>query len=322
MFLAYFNPYTGATFWEFFIQLLSRMGQFLSGHLRWNDLATDEIQILVLVGSALSATLVGSFLMLRKMTMLANSLSHTILLGIVVAYLLIPSQLGSYDPKIMLLAAMITGIVTAFCGEFLTKVARLPEDASTGIVFTTLFAIGIILVTLATRDAHIGTEVVMGNVDALNKEDSYLVYIVLAINAVVIFLFFKEFLLTTFDPGLARGLGINSNFFNYLLVGLASLTVVSAFRAVGVLMVLALITGPAMTARLISNDLRGMLGWASFFGVLACLIGVALSRHLYSVYGLALSTAGLVVCVVLFQYLVVLTIIHYFKLTYKRKQLY
>lgn len=313
--LAYFNPYTGTDFWEFFVQLFIRTGQFLTGKLGWNDLATDEIQILVLVGSALSATLVGSFLMLRKMTMLANSLSHTILLGIVTAYLLVPSALGSYDPKVMLLAAMITGVATAFCGEFLTRVAKLPEDASTGIVFTTLFALGIILVTLATKDAHIGTEVVMGNVDGLNKEDSYLVYWVLGINLVVIYLFFKEFLLTTFDPGLARGLGVSTGIFNYLLIGLASLTVVSAFRAVGVLMVLALITGPAMTARLISNDLRNMLGWAAFFGVLASVVGVALSRHLYSVYGLALSTAGLVVCVILLQYLVVL--FGKYKLTFK-----
>ena len=310
MTLAYFNPYSNTTFWEFFIQLFTRMGQFLSGHLGWSDLATDEVQILVLVGSALSATLIGSFLMLRKMTMMANSLSHTILLGIVIAYLIYPVDvLQVFDTKVMLMAAVITGILTAFCGEFLTKTAKLPEDASTGIVFTTLFALGIVLVTLATRDTHLGTEVVMGNVDGLNREDCTLVFIVLGINLVILALFFKEFVVTTFDPGLARGLGISCTAFNYLLMGLASLTVVSAFRAVGVLMVLSMITGPAMTARLLAKELRPMLAYAALLGVTASLIGVALSRHLYTVYGLALSTAGIVVCVIVAQYVGTLFII-------------
>ena len=91
--------------------------------------------------------------------------------------------------------------------------ARLQEDASTGLVFTSLFAIGIALVTLLTRSAHLGTEVVMGNVDALQREDCVLVFIVLGLNIVLCTLFFKEYKMTTFDPGLAKALG----FFNNLL---------------------------------------------------------------------------------------------------------
>jgi manganese/zinc/iron transport system permease protein len=115
-------------------------------------------------------------------------------------------------------------------------------------------------------------------------------------------LFYKEFLLTTFDPGLARGLGFSCGFYNYLLMGLASLTVVSAFRAVGVLMVLAMITAPPMTARLLANDVRSMQGYSALFGVVASIVGVALSRHLYTVYGLALSTGGIVVCILIILY--------------------
>ena len=147
------NPYSGESFIGFFLTLLSRFWLLLTGNLSFSHLATDEIQILVLVGVACSTALLGCFLVLRKMTMLANSLSHTILLGIVIAYLITRDGVigsahgGGYEPinlNAMLLASLLTGIATTFLTEFLTKNARLQEDASTGIVFTSLFALGII----------------------------------------------------------------------------------------------------------------------------------------------------------------------------------
>ena len=265
-------------------------------------LASDETQILVLMGVAASSALVGSFLILRKMAMLANSLSHTILLGIVFAYLITQTSVDHHQPmdiQAMLLAALVMGIVTTFLTEFLTKTVKLQPDASTGIVFTSLFAMGILAVTLLTRSAHIGTEVVMGNVDALQAKDCNLVYLILGINIGLILLFFKEYKITTFDQGLSRALGISTVFFNYLLMTQVSATAIGAFRAVGVLMVLAFITGPALTARLLTHDLKKMLFLAVGFGCLASVLGVALSRHFLSVQGMALSTAGVVVCMIL-----------------------
>jgi len=304
---AYFNPYSGQHFFGFLLEFLKRMGLFFTGQLSVNDFASDEIQIIVLVGMAASAALVGSFLVLRRMTMLANSLSHTILLGIVIAFLFTSGGLLSYDDarpepiniNAMLLAAFLMGIVTTFFTEFLTKTVRLQEDASTGVVFTTLFALGIILVTLFTRNAHIGTEVVMGNVDALRLDDCKLIFVILGINLVLFFLFFKEYKITTFDAGLAKALGISTVFFNYLLMSQASLTIVGAFRAVGVLMVLAFITGPPLIARLLTDDLKKMLLLAVGIGAVASIFGVAVTRHILSVHGVALSTAGVVVCTML-----------------------
>jgi manganese/zinc/iron transport system permease protein len=185
----------------------------------------------------------------------------------------------------------------------LTKGARLQEDASTGIVFTSLFAVGVIAVTLLTRNAHIGTEAVMGNVDALQLSDAKLVYIVLAINILIFLLFFKEFNITTFDPGLSRSFGIAPAFFSYLLMTQVSSTAIGAFRAVGVLMVLAFITGPPLTARLLTGSLKKMLLISVGIGILASLIGVALSRHVLTVYAISLSTSGVVVCVIVILYL-------------------
>lgn len=308
----YYNPYSGLSFGGVLLQLAIRFMSFLRGEIHSDNLASDEIQMIVLAGVAASSALVGTFLVLRKMTMLANSLSHTILIGIVIAFIwsygISNSSAHSYEAlniQYLLIASLAMGLITAFLTEFLTKAARLQEDASTGIVFTSLFAIGVIALTLVTRNAHIGTEAVMGNVDALQFSDFKLVYLVLAINVGLIVLFFKEFKITTFDPGLSRALGIAPLFFNYLLMAQVSATAIGAFRAVGVLLVLALITGPALTARLLTHDLKKMLLLAVLLGCAAAIIGVALSRHILSVYGVSLSTAGLVVCVISLLYLII-----------------
>lgn len=312
--MLYSNPYDGQTFLGFFAVLLGRIWEFLTGQLALSNLVSDEIQILVLIGVAASSALVGSFLVLRKMTMLANSLSHTILLGIVIVYVVTHNGLFTIasnhsehiNIQAMLLAALGMGLVTTFLTELLTKVAKLQEDASTGLVFTSLFALGIVLVTLLTKDAHIGTEVVMGNVDALHIDDCRLAFVILGINVIAFLMFFKEFRITTFDAGLSKALGISPFLFNYLLMAQVSMTSIGAFRAVGVLMVLAFMTGPVLTARLLTHDLMRMIWMAVGLGCLASVVGVALSRHLLSVNGLALSTGGIVVCVIVALFLVAL----------------
>ena len=301
--MEYYNPYSGQDFFGFLLLLIIRCCKFVTGQLNTDAIASDEVQILVLVVVAASTSLLGCFLVLRKMTMLANALSHTILVGIVIAYYF---TLGGFEQAeghhevmnipAMLIASVIMGIVTTYLTEFLTNAVQLQEDASIGIVFTSLFALGVILVTLLTRNAHIGTEVVMGNVDSLQARDISLVGIIFAINLVLILLFFKEYNITTFDSGLSRTLGVSPLFFNYLLMTQVSATAIGAFRAVGVLMVLAFITGPALSARLLTHHLKWMLAIAVILGILASVVGVALSRHFLTVYGAALSTGGLVVC--------------------------
>src|SRR5262249_21473467 len=155
---------------------------------------------------------IGSFLVLRRMTMLANSLSHTLLIGIVLAYFISTSlsanEQGNHEAPMlaMFFASLLMGLLTTFLTQFLTKTGKLQEDASIGLVFTSLFALGVILLTILTRDAHIGTEAVMGNADALHRDDLFWVYVIAAVNLFLFIFFFKEFQLTTFDPGLAYAL--------------------------------------------------------------------------------------------------------------------
>jgi manganese/zinc/iron transport system permease protein len=309
----FFNPYYGQTFWEFIFQFICRLGALLTGQLSFQELVSDEIQVFVLMGVAISSALVGTFLILRRMTMLANSLSHTILMGIVLAYFLTsltsPHEEGhaaAIAPmQIMLVAALITGFFTTFLTEFLTKTVKLQEDASTGLVFTSLFALGVILVTILTRDAHIGTEAVMGNADALHSSDLFWVYVIVMMNLILFTLFFKEFKLTTFDPSLAYAMGFSPFLFNYLLMAQVSATTITSFRAVGVLLVLAFMTGPPLSARLLTHRLKTMLIGAVALGSLSALIGVALTRHILTLYGIALSTSGVVVCTILVLYLMI-----------------
>ncbi len=305
------NPYHNQTFFGFFVQFFNRFWLLITGQLQWDQLVTDEIQIGVLAGVAASSALVGTFLILRRMAMLANSLSHTILMGIVLAYFFTMPGQTTHDNstyiapmQAMLIASLFMGFITAFLTEFLTKTGRLQEDASMGLVFTSFFALGVILVTLLTRDAHIGTEAVMGNADALMSSDLHWVYFILVLNVALFCLFFKGFTLTTFDPQLALALGFSPVFFNYLLMAQVSATSITAFRAVGVLLVLAFITGPPLTARLLTHRLFYMLTGGIVIGILCAIIGVALTRHILTIYGMTLSTSGIVVCMILLFYVI------------------
>ena len=311
--LAYINPYFKQDFLGFFLTLMQRLARLCTGNMQIEELVADELQMLVLVGVAISSSIVGTFLVLRRMTMLANSLSHTILLGIVLAYILTQHSSDGHDHQgidiqAMLIAAVVTGIVTTFLTEFLTTVVRLQEDASTGLVFSSMFALGIILISMYTRNAHIGAEVVMGNVDALHIDDLKLVYTVVLLNITVFTMFFKEFKITSFDTQLAKSLGISTVFFNYLLMVNVSATSIGAFRAVGVLMVLTFIVGPPLIARLLTERLGKMLFISSSVGIIASVTGVALSRHLLSIYYIPLSTAGLVVCVIAAFYILAIIV--------------
>jgi len=301
------NPYWGLDFFQFFPVFFSRCFQLITGALSYKELASDEIQVFVLVLISIAAALIGTLLVLKRMTMLANSLSHTILLGIVIAYLLISANGGeglTINFPILIAAALVTGILTTVLTQVLHQVIKLQEDASIGLVFTTLFALGIILVTLYTRNAHIGLEIVMGNADALHLNDLKVALGVALTNIFFVVLFFKEWRLVCFDQGLAASLGFRPSLFNYLLMLLTSATAISAFRAVGVLLFLAFLVGLPLTARLLTDNMRKVILLACGIGLLCSLIAVALSRHFLTVYHAPLSTSGLVVTIIGLAFLV------------------
>lgn len=279
------NPYWGKDFFGFIALFFQRL-------FTTHELASDEVQIYTLSLIAISSAFVGSFLVLRKMVMLANSLSHTILLGIVIAYLLSHQLL---DLKSLILAALISALFTAFLAQFLTHVMRLQEDASIGLSFTALFALGVVLVSVFTRSTHLGIEAIMGNVDALHVNDLKLAGFVALSTTILTLLFYKELKITSFDAGLARALGISPTWIGYLLMVLTSFTAIAAFRAVGVLLFLALLIAPVLIARLLTARLWVLILLSVSIGILSSFIAVGLARHLLSVQGVPVSTSGLLV---------------------------
>jgi ABC-type Mn2+/Zn2+ transport systems, permease components len=198
------------------------------------------------------------------------------------------------------------------CTQLLTHLIRLQEDASIGLVFTTFFALGIVLVTLFTRNTHIGTEVILGNIDALHLDDVKMIFGVALCNFVVIALFFKEFQITAFDPLMAASVGVFPAVFNYALVVLTAATAIASFRAVGVLLFLAFLVGPVLIARLFTNRLKVLIGVSIGVGLFCSVLGAGLARHFLTVYRAPLSTGGLVVCV--------LVVVYVFALIWKKRK--
>jgi manganese/zinc/iron transport system permease protein len=299
------NPYSQNTFFQFFGTLFMRIW---SGK---GELATDEIQLIVLSLIAVSCALLGAFLVLRKATMLTNALSHTILSAVVFAFFIHQmfhqSQVDFVHlfPSDWLLIAMslLMALLTTFLTQFLVSSAKIQEDASCGVVFTFLFAFGILLVTALSRNAHIGTEMLMGNVDTLTQESIPLIFWVTCANGMAVLLFFRVLCITTFDPLFSSILGISCVAISYLLMAEVAITTVAAFRAVGSLLVLAFFVGPPLIARLYTSTMRSFLWLSVGIGVLAACIGVSLSRHLLSLYGLAVSTSALTVVIILALFL-------------------
>lgn len=294
------NPYYDSDFFSFFLLFFSRL------FYRPDALAADELQVWVLITTSVSCALVGTFLVLRRLTMLANAVSHTLLLGIALVLLLAITPVEHLSLGELFIAALIASLLTAFLVEWLTYKARVQEDASIGLIFSALFALGITLITAWTPNAHIGTEAVMGNIDAIGIEDLHLAVEILVVNVVLFTLFFKEWVWTTFDPIFAKLSSGRPAFFHMLLLLLVAVTLMGAFRSVGVLMVLTFITAPPLTARLFTHRVRTLLFLAMGVAAVGSIVSVALARHLLTVYGLALSTGALTVVLLGVVYMVCL----------------
>lgn len=239
---------------------------------------------------AASCALVGSFLLLRRMAMLADAISHAVLPGIAIAFLLTDRR----TPLPMLLGAGALGVLTSVIVEWLHRRGRLQQDASIGVTFTWLFAVGVILITAFAGQVDLDQECVLYGEIAYAPWDTWTlasgvslgpraVWIVggaLLVNAAWMLLAWKELKLCAFDPALARSLGIPVTLFHYALMGATSVTTVTAFESVGAILVVALIVGPAATAYLLTDRLGRMVALAMVIGVASAVLGVPLARVL------------------------------------------
>ena len=258
----------------------------------------------VLVG--ITCSIAGVFLVLRKMSMIADAISHTVLFGIVISFLVTQTLTGIS----MFIGAALAGLLTAFLVQYLRS-NGIQEDAAIGIIFTTLFAISVLLITIFAGDVHLDVEhVLMGEIafvpwDKLAlfgvemPKAIWMLGTALVLNVLLLIVFFKEFKLSTFDPVYAASIGIPIVFMHYLFMMMISLTTVSAFDSVGAILVIAMLIGPAATAYLISRSLKQMFGFAISFGVMAAIGGYYVAKWLDT------SIAGMMAVMVGFLFIVV-----------------
>jgi manganese/zinc/iron transport system permease protein len=244
--------------------------------------------IILLTGSmvAASCALVGSFLVLRRMALLGDAISHSVLPGIVLAFLLT----GSRAPVPMIVGAGLLGVLTVFLVERLHHSRRLYEDASIGVVFPALFALGVILVTRYTGQIDLDLDCVLyGEIayapwdrfywgdTSLGPRSLWINGTVLLMNLLLLGAFYKELKLASFDPGLAASLGFSPLRLHYLLMSAVSITVVGSFESVGAILVVALLVVPAASAYLLSDRLGLMLLLAVGTGIVAVAAGYTLA---------------------------------------------
>ena len=257
----------------------------------------------VLTGLLVGVTcgIAGVFLILRKMSMIADAISHTVLFGIVMAYIITQSLNGFW----MLIGAAVAGILTAYLVQLLHS-SGIQEDAAIGVVFTSLFAAGVLLITLFASNVHLDVEhVLMGEIAfvpwdrwtvlglAMPKA-VWMLLLVLVINIVFLLLFFKEMKLATFDPVYAATIGIPVVFLHYGFMTSISFTTVAAFDSVGAILVVAMLIGPAATSYLISKTIKQMFIYSMLFGAGASVIGYYLAKLWdTSIAGMMATTVGL-----------------------------
>lgn len=228
-----------------------------------------------------SCGLIGVFLILRKTAMMADAISHTVLLGIVVAFIITKEVSGVY----MVIGGIIAGLLTAYLVQWLHSL-DVQHDASMGIVFTTLFAIGVILIATSVGNAHLDIQhALMGEITFIPfntmmvpfigevPKATILLFVVLIVVLFFIIAFYKEWKITSFDPALAASLGIPVLLLHYLFMTLVSVTTVASFDAVGAIMVVAMLITPAASAYLWTDRLSIMLILSSLFGILSAIIG-------------------------------------------------
>jgi len=269
--------------------------------------ASLEIQLIAVL-VAVACALPGVFLILRGMAMMSDAISHAILPGIVIAFLIT----GNLSSGWLILGAGLSGVLTVALVEVLRTTGLLKEDAAIGIVFPALFSLGVVLIAVFADDVHLDTDAVLLGELAFAPFDRHVILgrevpraavvmaIILVINAAFITLFYKELKMSTFDAALASSFGFAPSVLHYGLMALVSTTAVGAFDAVGSILVVALMVAPPAAAYLLTRRLSSMLVWSALIGCLVAVWGYWMARLLdASIAGSMATMAGILFVIVL-----------------------
>jgi len=236
--------------------------------------------VAIIVGIVCS--IIGCFVVIRSMAFLGDALAHAILPGIAIAYIL-----GGN----LFTGALIAAVAVALGIGFLSRQAKIKEDTAIGILFTAALAVGIAIMSTIRTFAVDLSHILFGNILGVNYTDIIFVSVLGILILLLLFIFYKEFMIISFDPVFAYTRKIKVNFFNNLLLVMLSLTIVISIQTVGVVLVAAMLVTPGATAYLISKRLKNMMFISALFGILSSLAGLYLSY-----YANIASGAAIVIC--------------------------
>lgn len=235
---------------------------------------------------------IGSFIVLRGMALMGDAISHAVLPGVAISYMLGIN---------FFYGAVITGVLTAFGIGAISQNSRIKNDSSIGLVFSAFFALGIILITKAGSATDL-TQILFGNVLSVRTTDMWLTLAIGSFVILVVVLFFKELLVSSFDETMAAAYGLKTRLIHYVIMFLLTLVTVASLQTVGVILVVSMLITPASTAYLLTNRLSVMVVLSAFFGALSAVIGLYFS-FLYNLPSgpvIALATTGIFLIAFLF----------------------
>jgi manganese/iron transport system permease protein len=252
-----------------------------------------SLVIAILVG--IVCAIVGSYLMVQRLALLGDAISHSVLPGLAIAFIL-----GAN----IFIGAFIAGVLSTVIIAWIKTRSTIKEDAAMGIVFSAFFALGITLITIVQKDNKIDlNHFLFGNILGVTAEDAIDTALIVALVLLVVVFFYKELLFYTFDPLGAQATGLPVNLLNFGLMVLIALTIVASLKAVGVVLVLSLLITPASTAYLLVTRLHQVMILGAIIGVISSISGMYLSYfyNLPSGPAIVLVASGLFVLSLLFS---------------------
>jgi manganese transport system permease protein len=230
--------------------------------------------------------IIGCFIILRGMALMGDAISHAVLPGVAISFML--------DINVFI-GAVASGVLTAIGIGFVSQNSRIKNDISIGIMFTFAFALGILLITLMKSSTDL-YHILFGNVLAVRPSEMWMTLAIGILVIVAVYLFFKELLITSFDPTMAAAYGLPNKLIHYLLMTLLTMVTVASLQTVGIILVVAMLITPAATAYLLTDRLSVMIYLSASFGVLSSVIGLYFSFT----YNLASGATIVLVATILF----------------------
>lgn len=251
--------------------------------MQWSDLDTRIVTIAAL--ASVACVLPGTFLVLKRMSMLTHAIAHAVLPGLVLAFLFA----GTMNVGALMLGALVVGVLTALLIQGLSSWTGIEQGTATGVVFTAMFALGLLLLRTFAEGVHLHAECVIEGQLTLAATDQATIlgltlpraaWLLLAVacgNAAVLALLWRPMVASVFDPDHARLQGLRPELMHQLLMVMTAITTIAAFEAVGSILVVALMVVPVATAMLMADRLPAILALAASIGVLCSLLGHVLA---------------------------------------------